>query len=360
LDLYTGAYPGARRGSKELHGDYNSGLNKDSYARQFDPAVSKRRSWDEGYVFAYVASCEWINAIQLWAEQANRDLKFDIWERARTYELTTKLKKELELDLTASYKLSLYIEADEHDGHWKGGGSGSDERFGRAVAEWQSPWFEKGNSPFVDLVIDDYKNNCLILSSALYESSLPLQSQVPPVPPFVLQETAVVIRTLRVNQVDPSRPDRRKHFYARIKLGSNDPFIESLQRAWKGRQLAWETIQFVPSTTEEVAISYSIWAENERLRIADLLGDLIRQLDDDTHEDINPLPRKDNKPNLDLDFVFNITNNECTGLGPPLRPCGTEKAPFTVQWPSTSGRNPDGARASVSFFVTSTPLSPRQ
>jgi hypothetical protein len=360
LDLYTGAYPSARRGSKELHGDYNSGLNKDSYARQFDPGVSKKRSWDEAYVFAYFASREWINAIQLWAEQSSRDSKFDIWERARTYELTTKLKKELELDLTASYKLSLYIEADEHNGHWKGGGSGSDERFGRAVAEWQSPWFEKGNSPFVDMVIDDHKNNCLILGSALYESSLPLPSQVPQVPQLVVQETAIVIRTLRVDQVDPYRPDRRKHFYARIKVGSDEPFVESVQRNWKGRQLAWTTIQFVPSTTEEVDISYSLSAENERLRAADLLGDLIRQIVDDTHEDINPLPSKDKKPNRDLDFIFNIVKGECAGLGPPLKPCGTESKPYTVKWPTTTGRNPDGTRASVSFFVTSTPLAPKK
>jgi hypothetical protein len=360
LDLYTGAYPDARRGSKELHGGYNSGLNKDSYARQFDPSTSNKRLWDEAYVFAYVASCEWMNAIQQWAEQSKGDSKFDIWERARTYELTTKLKKELELDLTASYKLSLYIEADEHDGHWKGGGSGSDERFGRTVAEWQSPWFGKGNSPFVDKVIDDYKNNCFILSSALYEGSLPLPSQVPQIPPLALQETAIMIRTLRVNQVDQSRPDRRKHFYARIKVESNDPFVEAVQRDWKGRQLAWATIQFVPSTTEEVSISYSLWAENERMRGADLLGGLIRQIVDDTNEDINPLPSKDKKPNRNLDFIFNITTGECTGLGPPLSPCGTESTPFTLQWPSTSGRNPDGARASVSFFVTSIPLVPRQ
>lgn len=169
-----------------------------------------------------------------------------------------------------------------------------------------------------------------------------------------------MIRTLRVNQVDPSRPDRRKHFYARIKIGSTDLFVESVQRDWKGRQLPWAAVQFVPSTTEEVNISYSLWAENERLRAADLLGDLIRQIVDDTHEDLNPLPSKDKKPNRDLDFIFNIATRECTGLGPPLRPCGTESTPFIVQWPITSGPNPDGSRASVSFFVTSMSLAPRR
>ncbi|MGA7933251.1 MAG: hypothetical protein WCA35_06865 [Kovacikia sp.] len=122
-NLFTGSYETLRPGAQQLHGDYNSGLNHDSYVWP---------NWDRSYVFAYAASREWVNAIHGWMNEVNPSF----WTTVQQLEVSQNDRKALDFDLQAAYRISEWIAVSGANGHWKGNGSGSNAAFASFAARW--------------------------------------------------------------------------------------------------------------------------------------------------------------------------------------------------------------------------------
>src|SRR5947209_3425066 len=124
-------YPSKPAEAKDEHGGYDSGLNHDAY---------QRRRWDEAYVFAYAASCEWAAAVCQWVEDVDKDFL----AKVRGYQAGND-GAALAYDLRASYEISSCVYSPSNDGHWKGPGSGDLAAF----VGFTGTWTRTPDSPYV-------------------------------------------------------------------------------------------------------------------------------------------------------------------------------------------------------------------
>jgi hypothetical protein len=109
-------------GGSPVHGDYCTGMNKDSFFRP---------DHIEAYGFAYAATWEWIDIIHNWANAI--DVAFV--QEFRVY--TSDHADELQHSFKYSVPLSEFVNTpDEYvDGHWKGPRSGDTSLLATAAAE---------------------------------------------------------------------------------------------------------------------------------------------------------------------------------------------------------------------------------
>jgi hypothetical protein len=124
-------------GDMVVHGEYDTGINKDSYARA---------DWQQAYASAFMGT---VDTIDTWRGWINNDT---IWNGMLNYEFNTPAMEEsLGYGLLSAFRISNYIRIpwneDAADGHWKGPGSGNlidsgDELLSFVRNDWQS------NSPF--------------------------------------------------------------------------------------------------------------------------------------------------------------------------------------------------------------------
>ena len=187
--IFTGKYPTDRSSgpgtdpippNTPIHGDYEKGMNKDSLIRPH---------WDEAYVFAYVASHELVEAIAKWADDASPGF----WQRVQNYAADADGRKKLDYDITALRAMSMWLNGNGADGHWKGNKSGSSRFF----SAFSFKWVPSVSSVFVKQM----KNGTVpdALSANLYENIIP--PQMPQMPKFSLRRRAIVIRTTLVRQM---------------------------------------------------------------------------------------------------------------------------------------------------------------
>ncbi len=123
--LYTGYYkhdegPATKPPGAVDHGDYDTGLNKDSYYRQL-----KSKDWQTAYVFAYAGSRQWVQAVRTWVNEVDPTF----WSSVQTATLGTSDRQALDKDLNAAHRISEWVALQGADGHWKGKGSGSTAEF---------------------------------------------------------------------------------------------------------------------------------------------------------------------------------------------------------------------------------------
>ncbi|MFN0087372.1 MAG: hypothetical protein ACKVX9_18425 [Blastocatellia bacterium] len=341
-NIFTGAYPASSLDLPAYHGDYLKGLNKDSYIRP---------RWDEAYVFAYVASCEWVSAIHSWVEAITSQTQVDLWKLAQEYKPPCGSEEDLEKDLDAARTLSLYLPLDGQDGHWKGNHSGSGFRFRKAYINWAP----LGQSLFVRQMLD-LMIPVNLLTPGLYVKNVPLPTNPPSIPKLSLDESAVIIRTLEVGEEDKrsafvGQPD----FFAKIFVEDVE-FLEAVQRTGRSIAPPWKTIYFAqndPTGKKEINITYKLYDENGVDLKNTGFGNGPR-VDDGTLHDLNP---KDGEKGLL--FRFNISNHICTGLDSTPMKHDSEASAFTVVWGEDSGKS-DGDRASVKFYVSTARLALRQ
>ena len=192
--LYTGVYPCeacAGRGDEDApqHGDYCTGVNKDSYARP---------QWDESYTFGYYGTIEWINVMQTWGSEIDPAFV----EQAKNFTADSDLKDTINKELEYMYQISLWIRTpgNENDGHWKGPGSGSLDDFTPAVARSLTL-----KSEFRDLLFND--NIHIPLTRDLYvfrnDTDETMMNTVIPVLPMV-DDVIVEVRILHAETEDGS------------------------------------------------------------------------------------------------------------------------------------------------------------
>eukprot|EP01113_Clastostelium_recurvatum_P027261 TRINITY_DN3282_c1_g1_i4.p1 TRINITY_DN3282_c1_g1~~TRINITY_DN3282_c1_g1_i4.p1 ORF type:complete len:698 (-),score=152.26 TRINITY_DN3282_c1_g1_i4:12-2105(-) len=252
------------------HGDYCQGINKDSIVRP---------NFNEAYVFAYVASLEWINATMTWINEADPTGTF--WDAVRTCTAV-----DASTDLEAAFKVSLWtMTGTVNMGHWKGSGSGSTLRGLVAYILWMAA----PNSQLVESFRSDNIND-LMLSPSPYEcSSYP--QDAPRIYPYKPNVTlsVVVLRTLAMHKYD----DDNHRMYGVVYVGAgggkrNDTtnstvplpqqvFIEPTQIS--GRKFPyWTTMRFLssedfPIGNEFIPINYQLW--NENVFYEDTLVDIV-------------------------------------------------------------------------------------
>jgi hypothetical protein len=157
--IRTGRYPEDDDNPHLSHGDYGGGINHDCYCRC---------RWDQGYVFAFCASVEWISAVQNWTEA----VKPGFWNSLKKMDaaLTAKQNQDLERDLRAAFETSMWIDIPFafHNGHWKGDGSGDFAMFAESLA-----WQKEPDSDFVKLVKDKNVKLFETLATGLYSGADP-------------------------------------------------------------------------------------------------------------------------------------------------------------------------------------------
>lgn len=317
--LYTGYYPNDKKpaGGIEKHGDYTSGLNKDSYVRP---------NWDTSSVFAYAASRQWVNAVRTWVNEVDPNF----WVSVQNYSISSADRAALDFDLQAAYRLSEWVAFSGANGHWKGNGSGSASEFTAFAARWTSA----ADSRFVKEFKVRGIHRLLINGLKSDGTNITTPPTLPSVPKIVLNQRAIIVRTLQVEEKDDvgifeSKIDTggKADFYGKITV-TGQTFVEAMQLDKSKVSTAWTTIKFVPFTTAQVPIHYELWDED-----GGVAGD-------DDHCDINQT-----KGLRDLDFNFTVSNHNNTG-----NITGVHDSPATAV--TSQGNKPDKDRAIVKFYVT--------
>jgi hypothetical protein len=326
LGLFTGSYPELRPGATQLHGDYNSGLNHDSYVRP---------NWDQSYVFAYAASRQWTNAVRTWVNEVNPSF----WQSVQRFSVSSADSSALASDLEAAYRISEWIALQGADGHWKGNGSGSNADF----APFYATWTGRSDSRFVEQ-FKVHKIHSLLSKNLTDDGSIipPVPSTValPTVPRIDLDRKAILVRTLQVKEKDDVGTFELKidsggkaDFYGKITV-AGQTFVEAMQLNRSDVSPAWTTIKFVPTTVTSTPIRYELWDEDGGVS------------GDDDHCDINPTTGK-----LDLNFTYSVGNHLLAGDIAGVH----DSISSAVQ---SEGRKSDKDRAVIRFYVTERNLNP--
>jgi hypothetical protein len=331
-ELVTGKYPEDRKGAPAaaaIHGNYETGLNKDSPVRP---------RWDEAYVFAYCASHELVELLGQWSEATNPGF----WKRVQQFGVAPADQQSLAYDLRAVRNMSMWINAKDEDGHWKGNYSGVHRFFD----VFSSKWIGKKSSLFVKQIADRKLQKRLV--EHLYSESAVSLSAVPPLPGirrFSLRRRAVLVRTTLIKEkgdegrlelgIDPGgKPD----FYAVITIGQQEYGDRVLQNQ-KEFSNPWFEIHFVEGNTATVPIAIAVWDEDD----LDPDGDY-----KDNHIDINPLPKK-----RDLEFVLRLRDDQLSGDITGMH--NSASTAFTI-----GGGKPDNKRAVITAYVLNYPLGSRE
>jgi len=239
------------------HGWYCEGMNKDSIVRP---------NHEEAFVYAYIASVEWINATKAWSDKVNPDF----WPRLLTYDEVDPSR-----DWDTAYKLSLWVQTGpKADGHWKGSGSGNALK---ALFRYLS-WSIHSDSKLISRV-KSQKIWKLLTNPSLYrmcgnsstnnETVKPISSQ------FKQNLRAVIIRTTELFKTEERDLEsvvrrnftdvRKSRFslYAVITIG-DQVFIEPTQQGIV--HPFWTSIKLVNIETNEtdptIEIKYELWQEN--------------------------------------------------------------------------------------------------
>ncbi len=338
--LHTGYYPNNKKPTAGIvcHGDYTSGLNKDSYARQLPIPVNPQpkdchkepRDWQTAYVFAYAGSRQWVNAVRTWVNEIDPT----VWRSVQTYSLGSADRSALNFDLEAAYRLSEWVAFSEN-GHWKGNGSGSAAEFAAFATRWTSATDSRFVKEFKVRGIHRLLINGLTSNGATIS---PASTPVPTVPRISLNRRAIIVKTVQVaekndvgffeSKIDPGG---KADFYAKITV-AGQTFVEAMQLDKSSVSPAWTTIKFVPSSTAQVPIRYELWDEDGGVR------------GDDDRCDINPT-----KGVRDLNFNFVVSSHNNTG-----NITGVHDSPTKTV--TSQGNKPDSDRARVQFYVTERPL----
>lgn len=346
------------------HGDYTSGLNQDSYSRP---------RWDKAYVFAYYASRQWVNQIHEWVKEVPNGE--NVWNSAKNYSLDATNQAALTTDLIAMYRLSEWINVliidnlptiSFENGHWKGKGSGlsltQTDSFLNAAEKWATTTSVFTRQYSLRRV---HRRVSAGLGPELSRTN-PTTLSLPTIPPYSLQERAIIVRTVSVSEVAAgstvlscgdsiinrfelsSYPD----YYARISV-AGQLFIDAVQRDNNSIYnppvpYGWTTIKFVPNSTTTVPIRYELWDEDN---IPTQNPNILQ----DEQCDINPSQVR-NPPANNLRFNYDVLTNKLSGDNDNL--VGYERGfPGSVTRPLYfQGNANDPDQAKVGIFVTSKPL----
>jgi len=243
------------KGGHLRHGTYGCGLNKDSYGQ---------KGWDEAYVFAYAATCQWVEAIKRWVKK----VKPSVWRHTKQYNYA---HDSLDEDWEAAYKVSLWINWEKHDGHWKGKGSGCNEFYAKTAG-----WTGGADSRFVE----QFKVHHIYRKIYNRENTNTTpDSPIPEVPRLELKRRAIIVRTLYAREKGVGMFEAKidalgsPDFYADVTV-DGQLFREAMQLDKSKIYPDWTTIKFVPASKRDVDVKVELWDEDGGLRGPDNICDI--------------------------------------------------------------------------------------
>ena len=319
-ELFTGSYPphpSPPPPGFPKHGDYDSGMNKDSFIRPL---------WEEAYVFAYCASHEVLELVHQWVEQARPGF----WQALQDLQLEQAEQKRLDDDLEATRKLSLWVKGKGSDGHWKGNESGSVRYMSKLTMEWAP----SRASTFVLKIKKGRIHESL--TSHLYSSEPP--PELPEVRPFDGERRVILVRTTHVEETrgGGGRIDStsKADLYQIVQIGEQR-YIDRTLRKKRRYDDPWLTLHLAEANETEIPILIDVWDEDPA---APGKKDLC---------DINPEGGRQG-----LSLWLRVQNDELTG---DVEGChNTAESTFEV-----SGQKPDKHLVSIRGYVATRELRAR-
>lgn len=329
LPLRTSMHPDRAEGRNHVHGDYHFGMNKDSHVRQ---------GWSEAYVFAHVATREWINAVRGWAEAARPG----IWAACAAYRPGAAADAEMRRQVTVARRLSAYgsfgvlsdfafvrkVVPTGVDGHWKGNGSGTFVGLVLTAIGGPSP----RGSAVADRVIE--LAGPLADGLASWDMSPQQVAMIAAagggggVSEHRIAGRVLAVRTLRVRAIagglDPVGPP---DLYSKVEVAGQS-YVEAPQMDRAEARPAWHTLAVLPTTTGPVPITYML-------------------ADHDFPDADDPVALGPKGP---LRFTFDPATGRVDGLpaGSRVQPAGPGAVEVTVR----------GREAEVRLRLASTALAP--
>lgn len=319
--VYTGRYPNSGSNAAVYHGSYFWGVNHDNYNRPKN---------DEAIVFAYSATVQWIRAAAEWVES----VKPGFFLQMTSFSDPTN-RAVMTRDLGYSYYISLWIKAPETrftplaDGRWKAFGSGDYVNY----ANTQVSWFDTPPDNFT-MNFDAPRFWFSELTPGL-DNVDGLIPAIPPLPRPDLFRRAIIVRTLRVRDDTWTGIDTtsKADFFAALTI-AGQTIVEPTAQDVADLSPLWNTIRFVPSSSVNIPISYTLWEEDVSFDgTVNGTNDLC---------DINPA-----RGRFGLNFRFNVSTHNNTG---DVR--GVFDSPSSV---FTSSGN-EGNQSSIWFYVTELPV----
>ena len=264
LRLWTGSYPPERTAppplSPQQHGGYFAGMNHDSYVRP---------NWLPAYVAAYAASREWVSAIHAWVNEVDSSGAY--WRSLQTYRPSSDDQRRLDTDLEATYRIAEWVKSGDHDGHWKGNGSGSAE-----FVPYVAVWALKTDSPYVGEVKEKRAQRQLINnlnSDGNRVPPVPAASAVPALSKVSLPRQALLIRTLHAKRLGLGFIPPVANMFATVRIsgpGFDYTFKESMQYHNPDISPKWTTIKFLPDASAPVNVEYRLINEGGPLAGSDM------------------------------------------------------------------------------------------
>ncbi|KAI8817797.1 uncharacterized protein EV422DRAFT_539947 [Fimicolochytrium jonesii] len=249
------------KGGTVEHGQYCSGVNKDSYIRPY---------YEETFAYAFASSVEWLYNLEKWAgevEASNATLNAaKNWAPANQTDHDA-LYKNFDEAFEVSYSTTKGVFGDDN-GHWKGEGSGSLGTMAKSVASFAKDkttftnLYLRSENPVYKLITNPYPYNFLNTSTdvvtgvVLPDDSLIAQatSVYTPwarLPAQYTDVTAVVVRTKHYRVSD----DLNGKFsdadpWAQITINGME-IRESPMQNKKEFTPYWTTLKFVPSNSSQ-------------------------------------------------------------------------------------------------------------
>ncbi len=319
VKVFTGSYPPYPSppppGHPE-HGDYNSGLNKDSHTRPL---------WAEAYVAAYCTTEEVLGALRTWAEEARPGF----WRKAKEIQFDGPEQQRIDRAVEAARVLSMAVEGKGAKGHWKGPESGSARYLSTFGVEWTS------SKP--SLVEQLVKNGSVQqrLAFNLYSANAP--PWLAPIKSFDGDRNIVEVKITYVAEQRGGgrRIDRGRNadLFAVTTVGAQR-YVDRVLRGQKSHADPWTTIHVAGAGEAEIPVRLEVWDQDE------ILGRKDEQCD------INPVAGR-----KELTFTVRVTDDHLQGDLSGLY-TGPER-PFEI-----GGAAPDGLGVVVRGFVRTRRLAP--
>jgi hypothetical protein len=246
-ELFTGVYPPSPAPpppGHPQHGDYATGLNKDSLIRPL---------WAEAYVFAYCASHEILDLVGTWADRARPGF----WNRLQQFKQDPVDQKRLDDDLVAARKLSSWVKGKGSDGHWKGDESGSV----RYMSKLTIAWAPSHASIFVRKVKGGRVHE--LLTSGLYSDDP--SPALPEITPFDGTRRVVLVRTTHVEEMRQGggRIDStgKADLYSIVQVGEQQ-YIDRTIREKRSYDDPWLTLHLAEADEAEIPVLIAVWDED--------------------------------------------------------------------------------------------------
>lgn len=320
VDLFTGVYPPSPSPPPPgfpQHGDYDSGMNKDSAIRPL---------WAEAYVFAYCASHEILELVREWTELA----KPGFWRSLQQFKQVPADQERLDDDVRTARKLSMWVKGKGSDGHWKGNESGSV----RYMSKLTMAWAPSRASVFVRKIKGGRVHE--LLTPNLYSDEP--SPALPKISPFDDKRRVVLVRTTRFEEIRQGggRIDStgKADLYSVVQVGDQQ-YIDRTLRRQRSYDDPWLTLHFADANETEIVVLISVWDE-----------DPANPFDEDQC-DINPVAGK-----KDLSFRLRFDDDLLSG---DVDGChNSAETSFEV-----SGQAPDRYRVLFRGFVATQELKAR-